>query len=166
MDWPVWLEKLTGFSLSQYKFRALESSMTLDGFPPGEFNQEKLWVSSSDFGHIPLDDYIYMRHTSSRKRLELKSQIGEVTWSFDPPLLVNDDNKIEVNCLAMTVKFFESKSDIDLDMKCKEYMGKPVAYGINDNNDIGRVALIASPSNSAPENEDVKFNLTISLDTT
>jgi len=163
MDWPNWMEKLKDFSLSHYKFQAIDSSLTLETQPPENFNSKSVWIKSAEFGHIPVHDYIYLRHSNSKRFVELKTNIGEVEWVFDPPLSINDDSGLVVQCLAMNVKYIESTTDVDLDMKYQEYMKRPVAYGVSEDNDLGRISFIASGEKS--ENGEGKFNVSISLDT-
>jgi len=163
MDWPNWMEKLKGLSLIHYKFRAIEKYLTLKSELPEEFDSKSVWVKSSEFGSIPIDDYIYFRCSHQAKSEAPTTGVGEVKLVFDPPLPVNDVNGLEAQCIAMNVKYLESNSDIDLDMKYREYRGSPIAYGVNDNSDLGRVSFIASSHNS--ENKNGKFDLSISIDT-
>jgi hypothetical protein len=143
MDWPNWMEKIKDFSLSHYQFQAVDSFLTLETQPSEKFNTESVWVKSGQLGHIPIHDFIYHKHRASKKHNRLKSGIGEEKWQFDPALPIYDDNGIEARCIAMNVKFIESVSGVDLDLKYKSYMDKPIAYGVNENNNLGRVSLVA-----------------------
>lgn len=163
MDWPIWMEKLKSFSISHLTFKAINSSLVLENQPPDGFNSKSIWVESNDFGHIPIDEYIYRRHCKLKPAKERKTGIEKVVWEFNPPLTINDERGLEARCLSMNITYIESVSPIDLDLKYKEYMGRPVAYGSKENPGFGRVSFIASGEQT--DNGEGKFKLAISIDT-